>query len=66
MNRTYDIFRGAPGGGPIWIEAVQGLKKAKDRIVELCNVDPDEYFVFDSVTAKVVNAFAPLNELHHS
>lgn len=66
VNGTYDIFRGAPDGGPIWIEAVQGLKKAKDRIAELCTRDPDEYFVFDPITAKVVNAFAPQNDLHHS
>jgi hypothetical protein len=60
VNRTYDIFRGDPGDRPIWIEAVQGFIHAKNRIVELCNRHPGEYFVFDSVTAKVVNVLSPL------
>jgi hypothetical protein len=66
VNRTYDIFRGDPGDSPIWIEAIQGLRNAKDRIVELCDRHPGEYFVFDSVTAKVVNVLPSLNTSHQS
>ena len=55
MKVTYDIFRKLPGG-PIWIEAVQGLEHAKARLTNLIQARPGDYFVYDASSSKVVFA----------
>ncbi|HXU19076.1 MAG TPA: hypothetical protein VN788_00680 [Verrucomicrobiae bacterium] len=54
MKPTYDIFRRLPDGGPIWIEAVQSLQFAKDRLTSLLEAQPGEYFVYDLFQSKIV------------
>ncbi|MGA8143128.1 MAG: hypothetical protein WB987_04475 [Candidatus Acidiferrales bacterium] len=54
MDATYDIFRDLPDSGPIWIEAVQGLKNAHARLTELRETRPGDYFVYDPIAAKII------------
>lgn len=56
MDVTYDIFKGVPDEGPIWIEAIQGLDNARARLARLVETRPDDYFVFDSASARIVDA----------
>ena len=53
MKVTYDIFRKLPGG-PVWIEAVQGLEHARMRLANLIETRPGDYFVYDASSAKIV------------
>jgi hypothetical protein len=42
----FDIFSGSVDKDAIWIEAVEGLANAKDRMDELAAKLPGKYFVF--------------------
>ena len=44
MGSTCDIFKVTPDG-PLWIEAVQGLREAKERMARLALISPGEYFI---------------------
>jgi hypothetical protein len=54
VKPTYDIFRRLPDGGPIWIEAVQSLECARDRLTSLLETQPGDYFVYDLFHNKIV------------
>ena len=43
MGSTFDIFK-VTSDGPLWLEAVQGLEKAKERMAHLA-LTPGEYFI---------------------
>jgi hypothetical protein len=54
---TFDIFRGALGSADVlWIEAVEGLGAAKQRMDELAREKPGPYFVFSSCRQAVLAA----------
>ena len=44
MGSTFDIFK-ATVNGPLWVEAVQGLREAKERMSRLALTSPGEYFL---------------------
>jgi hypothetical protein len=44
MDSTFDIFK-VTSGGPLWVEAVQGLERAKERMAHLALTSPGEYFI---------------------
>jgi hypothetical protein len=44
MSSTCDIFKQTPDG-PLWIEAVEGLREAKKRMACLALTCPGEYFI---------------------
>jgi hypothetical protein len=44
MSSTFDIFKQTPDG-PLWVEAVQGLREAKGRMARLALTCPGEYFI---------------------
>lgn len=44
MRSTCDIFRATPDG-PLWIEAVQDLEEAKERMARLAVTYPAKYFI---------------------
>ena len=44
MGSTFDIFK-ITSDGPLWVEAVQGLEKAKKRMAHLALTSPAEYFI---------------------
>lgn len=42
MGSTFDIFKLTPDGS-LWVMAVRGLRKAKERIARLAVISPGEY-----------------------
>ena len=52
----YDILKKDVLGYPIWVEAVEDLRKASVRIEELALHSPGEYIVFNQQTSQVVTA----------
>lgn len=44
MDSTFDIFK-ITSDGPLWVEAVQGLEKAKERMAHLALTSSEEYFI---------------------
>jgi hypothetical protein len=50
----YDILKKDVLGYPIWVEAVEDLRKASVRIEELVLHSPGEYIVFNQQTSQVV------------
>jgi hypothetical protein len=44
MDSTFDIFK-VTSDGPLWVEAVTGLEKAKERMAHLALTSPEEYFI---------------------
>ena len=51
---TYDIFKDDPVGSPLWIEAVQGLERAMNRMEELATAEDCEYYLFCAQVGKIV------------
>ena len=45
---TFDIFSGTPDRDTLWLEAVTGLDKARQRMQEIANDKPGEYFIFQA------------------
>jgi hypothetical protein len=56
MKLTYDIFRKLPDSGPIWVEEVQDLEQARERLASLTEIRPGDYFVYDAHSAKIILA----------
>ena len=50
----YDILKKDALGYPIWVEAVEDLRKANVRIEELALHSPGEYIVFNQQTSQIV------------
>ena len=40
MRPTYDIFTDSPGAQPVWIESVQDLEGARERLREVARIAP--------------------------
>lgn len=54
MGSTFDIFKETPDG-PLWVEAIQGLREAKERMAHVVLIYPAEYFIHsqeDGVVAR--------------
>jgi len=59
MGSTFDIFK-MTSDGPLWVDAVQGLEKAKEQMARLALASPGEYFVYSQeqgVVAKQTQEF---------
>ena len=59
MASTFDIFK-VSSDGPLWVEAVQGLEKAKEQMAHLILTSPGEYFIHSQeqgVVAKQTQEF---------
>jgi hypothetical protein len=65
---TFEIFRGSLNSGALWIESVEGLEAATQRMYQLSVNRPGRYFVFDYQKQKVVASIdtspKPKSELH--
>ena len=44
MGSTFDIFK-VTSDGPLWVDVVHGLEKAKERMADLALTSKGEYFV---------------------
>ncbi|HTP43068.1 MAG TPA: hypothetical protein VMG82_00045 [Candidatus Sulfotelmatobacter sp.] len=51
---TYDIFKEDPSGNPLWVEAVEGLEQAMNRMEELAAGGDCDYYLFCAQAGKVV------------
>ncbi|MGA8143833.1 MAG: hypothetical protein WB987_08105 [Candidatus Acidiferrales bacterium] len=52
---TYDIFRNDSAGNPVWVEAVDGLEQAMNRMENLAAGDASsDYFLYCTRAEKVV------------
>ena len=47
-NTIYDLFRGNPQENPIWVESVEGLEAAKERMNRLALLENSDFFLFQS------------------
>jgi len=43
---AFDIFSGGPDNDPLWIEAVEGLAHARERLEQIALQKPGQYFLF--------------------
>lgn len=43
-----DIFRKLPDGQLLWVKAVENLDEATAQLRELAQINPGEYFIYDS------------------
>ncbi len=58
MDSTFDVFK-VSSDGPLWVEAVRGLERAKERMAHLALTSPGEYFIHsqeEGVIAKQTEA----------
>jgi hypothetical protein len=51
---TYDIFSGSRDHEPIWLESVDGLENACQKMRDRASNDPGPYFVFCVATQAVL------------
>jgi|HubBroStandDraft_4_1064222.scaffolds.fasta_scaffold610276_2 hypothetical protein len=43
---TFDIFSGTSDKDARWLESIEGLSKARDRMAHISAVRPGEYFLY--------------------
>ncbi|MGD0963872.1 MAG: hypothetical protein ABSA57_08230 [Candidatus Acidiferrales bacterium] len=43
---TFDIFSGAPEENGLWVESVEGLSNARQRMGQMATQKPGKYFLF--------------------
>jgi len=53
MNIPCDIFGRLPSGKPLWMECVEGLDQARQRVHELASTAPREYFIYSEASGIV-------------
>jgi hypothetical protein len=51
---TFDIFSGVPDDGDCWVEAVEGLANARQRMGVIAAQNPGKYFLFSSGSQSVL------------
>lgn len=49
-----DILKRQGDGEFVWIEAVSDVQTAEERLSQLVEMNPGEYFVFDQRTQEIV------------
>jgi len=50
----FDIFEGTDDSDAVWIQVVEGLSDARQRMEEIAAAKPGQYFVFDPESHSVV------------
>lgn len=51
---TFDIFAGAPEEHGLWVEAVEGLSNARERMAQIAAQKPGTYFLFSSCSQSIL------------
>ena len=55
MNEeTFDIFSGAPEENGLWVEAIEGLSSAHQRMGQIATEKPGKYFLFSSTDQSIL------------
>ncbi|HTZ48566.1 MAG TPA: hypothetical protein VMH20_13295 [Verrucomicrobiae bacterium] len=60
-DATYDIFSGQMNNAALWVEAVEGLGNAYQRMTELAANSPGCYFIFCTRTHTVRGSINTVN-----
>jgi hypothetical protein len=62
---TYDIYKEYPRASPIWVEAVQGIRDAANRMAKVSANDPSsDYFLYCSETGRVLGRLRRSTKSH--
>jgi hypothetical protein len=56
----FDIFSGEISNHPVWLETVEGLHRARERMARLAAERPGHYFIYDSSTGKLIAETSPV------
>ena len=51
---VYDIFLGTSEQDALWLEAVEGLSRAKERLSQIAAHKPGNYFIFSSQAQAII------------
>jgi hypothetical protein len=54
IEPMFDIFSRLPDGRPMWLESVEGLAQAQQRLDGLARLHPGEYFIYSEEGGGVV------------
>ena len=54
MASKFDIFKQLRNGTSIWIVAVEGLEKARNRIARLAVIGPGHYLIYSQEKGLIV------------
>jgi len=56
-SAMYDIFMRFPDGTPLWLEAVEGLDEARQRLAALARTsEAAEYFIYSEKSGGIIDA----------
>lgn len=50
----FDIFSGKPDSNPLWLETVEGLDRARERMEQRAAQNPGSYFIFSTQAQAVL------------
>jgi hypothetical protein len=50
----FDIFSGRMDKNALWIESVEGLSNARERMEQIATERPGQYFIFSSMSHSVL------------
>ena len=59
---TFDIFSGASDKDALWVEAVQGLARARERMEEIAAEKPGQYFLFSTASHAILGRIETFNK----
>jgi hypothetical protein len=54
MKELFDIFSGGPEKDPMWLETVEGLSGARERMEQLAAQKPGHYFLFSTAAQAIL------------
>jgi hypothetical protein len=57
LRYKLDIFRTLPDGQPLWLKTVEGLEEAKSQLCKLAELEPGDYFIYDTRLGRRVDNF---------
>jgi hypothetical protein len=53
-EETFDIFSGAPEENGLWVEAIEGLSSAHQRMGQIAAEKPGRYFLFSTADQSIL------------
>jgi hypothetical protein len=59
---TFDIFSGHSGENALWLEAVEGLSNARERMQQIAEQKPGPHFVFSVIGQSVLARIETFNK----
>jgi hypothetical protein len=59
---TFDVFSGTPGEHPLWLETVEGLSNARERMEQLAAKEPGRYFAFSPLNNAALSRIETFRE----